>query len=64
MPSYASNVYTNGPRQMVFYMDQHHFRDGNVTLYKRGEHKKQRWRARYRIDGKDVTQSLMTLDFK
>ncbi len=64
MPTYAKIVYSSDQPTTAFYTDQHYFRDGNVMLYKRSDHKKRRWQARYRIGGKYVTQSLKTFDFE
>ena len=64
MPSYVKLVHAADPPAAGFYIDQHHFRDGAVMLYKRSDHKKPRWQARFKVGEKYITKSLKTMEFE
>ena len=64
MPSYARIIQLHQPQKNNFYQEQLFFRDGKVMLFKRADHKRPKWQARYRIDGRYKTVSLRTYDYE
>ena len=64
MPSYAKLIQLPQPPKNDFYQEQLFFRDGKVMLFKRADHKRPKWQARYRIDGRYKTVSLRTYDYE